>query len=151
MVFAAGLLLLFLGLGLVVPGRIPLGATRGVSARIARSAGAVLILALPMAIGMHALWGRFRWENLAQAQWAAFALSLLSGVGLLIWGFIRSAPRPIAAPKKPKEAVAFEEVTDDAPAEESKSDPMDNFAAPPPPPAHSKKKPGAGASPFNFS
>jgi hypothetical protein len=150
MVFAAGLLLLFLGLGLVVPGRIPLGATRGVSARIARSAGAVLILALPMAIGMHALWGRFRWENLAQAQWAAFALSLLSGVGLLIWGFIRSAPRPIAAPKKPKEAVAFEEVTDDAPAEESKSDPMDNFAAPPPP-AHSKKKPGAGASPFNFS
>lgn len=148
MVFAAGLALLFLGLGLVVPGRLPIGATRGISARIARSAGAVLILALPIAITLHALWGRFRWENLAQAQWTAFALTLITSIGLLIWGYVRSAPKPIAAPKKP---AAFEEVKDDAPPPQETSDPMDDFAAPPPPASHSKKKPSQGGSPFNFS
>ncbi len=158
MVFAAGLLVLFVGLGLLVPGEIPVGKDKKITPRAARGAGAVLVFFLPTAIVMDFLWRRNNWERespLQTAQWVAFGLLFTISLGILLWslfGANKSAPyRPASKPN-----LAFEEVPDEpaTPANE-------NFSAaevelprtePPRPPARKKASGKAlkNDDPFNF-
>lgn len=155
MVFGAGLVLIFLGLALVVPGEIPVGQRR-ITAKAARWAGGILLLFLPMAIVMHVLWRRNAWEEktpLVNAQWIAFGLLVIIGGSIVLYSmFAKSAPAPRAR-IVPVEESGFEVVDNDmpAPVEEPFGDVSEEIVEAPvkPPPVRGKKS--SGSTPFDFS
>lgn len=161
MIFGAGLLLLFAGLALLVPGRIPLGKRREISALCARIAGALWSLFLPIAVLMHVLWERNDWGRdapLINAQLIALGATLVISFALLVWSAIRNTKTFVK--KEPKFEEMFEEVDDEespppkAPAKPPEKPPVKKPPATPvktPPRKSPPKANDASGSPFDFS
>lgn len=144
MVLAAAFLLLFAGLGLAIAGQIPFKKDRVIGARFGRSAGVVLAFAFPLAVILFLLWQRYpAWEAqtpLLQAQLIAFGTLFVVGVGVLIWGYIASAPKLVRTPAKP---------TVPEPDDVDLNDVVSDDADATPPPAKKQPRRSEG-TPFDF-
>ena len=144
-------MLLFLGLALVVPGRIEIDTGKVISAKGARLSGGFLLLFLPVAVIMHFVWQRPDWRpemTLANAQWSAFGALVTIAAGIIGWSLYQSTKA--AEKERLLKKSMFEEVRDDEPALEENVTPPQHVLPPPPPPKQHKNSKSNDA-PFDFS